>query len=292
MNVLCNLKAFVVRLKFLYRDWKYINLFADSDKKELDVTLALLRKNCHILDKGLHIVPFDKGHGRKTYNEALALKRNLVSTPKENDLSFLWCCDIIALYEKAQKNELKELNIPFHNYNKSEKQLIYDFLHSRVSCRNFNNIIIDDCIWNEIIGIAADAPNGCCRQTSRIYVVNDRTTISKLKHNIGGATGFSNGIPYLLCVTSDVRSYACMDRMLAYIDASLFVENLVLACRANNVFTTILNFQHASEKERNNVMELLNILLYERIIVFIAAGRVDFVPVKPLRMHVNEFRKL
>ena len=252
----------------------------------------MLRKNCHILDKGLHIVPFEKGHGRKIYNEALALKKILVSTPKESDLSFRWCCDVITLYEKAQNFELEGLNTSFHNYNKSEKQLIYDFFHSRVSCRNFSNAIIDDCIWNEIIEIAADAPNGCCRQTSRIYIVNDRTTISKLKYNIGGATGFSNGIPYLLCVTSDVRPYACMDRMLAYIDASLFVENLVLACRANNIFTTILNFQHASEKERNDVMGLLNIPLYERIIVFIAAGCVDFVPVKPLRMHVNEFRKL
>lgn len=292
MNILCNLKSFIVRLIFLYRDWKYINLFADRDKKELDVLLALLRKNCHVLDKGLHVIPFEKGHGLKTYNEALALKKILVGTPKESDLSFRWCCDVMALYEEAQDSGLKELNGSFHNYDDSERQLIYDFFHSRISCRSFNDTVIDDHIWNEIIEVASDAPNSCCRQTSRIYVVKDKTTIGRLIHDIAGATGFSNGIPYLLCVTSDVRSYACMDRMLAYIDASLFVENLVLACRANNVFTVILNFQHASEKERKDVMELLNIPSYEHVIVFIAAGRVDSVPVKPLRMHVKEFRKL
>ena len=110
--------------------------------------------------------------------------------------------------------------------------------------------------------------------------------------NIAGATGFGNGIPYLLCVTADTRPYTTIDRMLAYVDASLFTENLVLACRANNIFTTILNFQHASEQERKSVSERLNIPSYERVILFVAAGYVDFVPEKPVRMSVDKFRRL
>lgn len=292
MKILSKCKSFYRKLKFLSVDLEYLNLFDGETENESDVDLALLRKNCHILDKGLHVVPFEKGHGETIYKEALLLRDRLLNTDKNVDPSFDWCKGVIASYEQAQYTGCGSENIPFHNYGVVEKRQIYDFLHSRVSCRIFNAKIIDDSIWNEVIELAADAPNGCCRQTSRIYVVSDKEIIKKLKPNIGGATGFSNGIPYLLCVTADVRPYACMDRMLPYVDASLFVENLVLACRANNIFTTILNFQHASNRERECVMRCLNIPSYERVILFIAAGYADLVPGKPRRMSVNQFRKL
>ncbi|WP_270610609.1 nitroreductase family protein [Bacteroides intestinalis] len=291
MGVLYKCKYLYYRLKCLYDDWRYINLFYDGVGENLDVALALLRKNCHILDKGLHIIPFEKGHGKRVYNEALFLQNRLVNTNKESDLSFVWCKKIILSYEQAQNIGRVNTNNSFYNYNDIEKQWIYDFFHSRISCRNFNNKPVDDSIWNEIIELAADAPTGCCRQTSRVYVVCDEKTINSLVPNIGGATGFSK-IPYLLCVTADVRPYTCIDRMLPYIDAALFVENLVLACRANNIFTTILNFQHASKKERNHVMRCLGIPLYERVVLFIAAGYVNSVPVKPIRMSVEQFRKM
>lgn len=292
MNILSKCKSFYRKMKYLSADFKYLKLFDVEAENESDVDLALLRKNCHILDKGLHVVPFEKGHGKQIYKEALLLCNRLLSTNKNTDPSFDWCRDVIASYERAQNTGYGSENVPFHSYNVVEKYKIYDFLRSRVSCRIFNGKVVDDSVWNEIIELAADAPNGCCRQTSRIYIISDKEIIEKLKPNIGGATGFSNGIPYLLCVTADVRPYACMDRMLPYIDASLFVENLVLACRVNNVFTTILNFQHASNCQREYVMRCLDIPSYERVILFIAAGYVDSVPSKPQRMSVNQFRKL
>lgn len=286
-------REFISKLKLLHSDWIFLKMFTNNKRKEKDdVYFSLLRKNCHVLDKGLHTIPFEKGHGKKIYAEALSLKKQLSDTTYTNDPSFHWCESTITAYENAQSCNLIELNRPYYTYNANERQLIYEFLHSRVSCRNFNDQKIEDSTWNEIVEMAADAPNGCCRQTSRVYIVQEKEIITKLQPYIAGATGFSNGIPFLLCITADVRPYSCIDRMLAYIDASLFTENLVLACRANNIFTTILNFQHASERERKFVSECLNIPSYERIILFIAAGCVDFVPQKPVRMSTDKFRKL
>lgn len=292
MEFLFRCKSFIRKAIFLRDDYKYLNLFDKKIANDLDVDLALLRKNCHILDKGLHITPFEKGHGKQIYKETLLLFDRLLPGSKKSDPSFDWCRDVIASYERAQNTGCPSKNVPFYNYSDVEKKGIYDFIRSRVSCRNFNGKIINDSIWNEIIELAADAPNGCCRQTSRIYIIKDKEIIGKLKPKIGGATGFSNGIPYLLCVTADLRPYVSIDRMLPYIDASLFVENLVLACRANNVFTTILNFQHASNSEREYVMRCIGIPFYERVILFIAAGYADLIPDKPKRMSINQFRKL
>lgn len=286
-------KEFIWQMKLLYSDWIFLRMFYNDKKNDKDeVLFSLLRKDCHILDKGLHTIPFEKGHGKQVYREAFSLKNKLVNTSFVDDPSFSWCEQVISTYECAQSNEVTNLNKSYHIYNDEDRKMIYEYLFSRVSCRNFNNDVISDSIWNSVIEIAADAPNGCCRQTSRAYIINNQNIISKLRDKIAGATSFSNGIPYLLCITADTRPYMCIDRILAYVDASLFVENLVLACRANNIFTTILNFQHASEKERKFVSECLSIPSYERIILFIAAGRVDFVPEKPVRMSVKYFRKL
>ena len=286
-------REFMSKIITLRSDWAFLKMFSNNKRKEMDeVHFSLLRRDCHVLDKGLHTIPFERGHGKGIYAEALSLKKKLANTLCVNDPAFHWCESTIATYEHAQSCELGDLNKSYHVYNDDERRAIYDFFRSRVSCRNFNNKEIEDAIWNEIVEFAADAPNGCCRQTSRVYIVHEKETIDKLKVNIAGATGFSNGIPYLLCVTADTRPYTIIDRMLAYIDASLFTENLVLACRVNNIFTTILNFQHASEQERKSVSESLNIPSYERVILFIAAGCVDSVPDKPVRMSVDKFRKL
>ena len=286
-------KELVCKIKSLKSDWNFLKIFTNDkrDEKE-EVLFSLLRRNCHALDKGLHTIPFEKGHGKSIYAEAITFKKQLKDSLYVNDPAYLWCEAIIAAYEQAQSQNLGELDRPYRIYTEDEKHMIYNFFHSRISCRNFNNKKVKDSIWNEIIAVAADAPNGCCRQTSRIYVVSNKEIITKLKINIAGATGFSNGIPYLLCITADTRPYTCVDRMLAYIDASLFTENLVLGCRANNIFTTILNFQHASERERESVSECLGIPSHERIILFIAAGYVDSVPEKPIRMSVERFRKM
>lgn len=293
MNILKNFKEFIGKLRLLYHDWLFLKMFSnDKQRENYEVLFSLLRKDCHVLDKGLHILPFEQGHGKAIYDEAIFLRKRLVGTLCVNDPSYSWCEQVITSYEQAQSGKLGIDDISYHVYNDDERRVLYNFFHSRVSSRYFNDKNVPESIWNEIVEIAADAPNGCCRQTSRVYVVHEKEMIAKLKKNIAGATGFSNGIPYLLCVTADTRPYMCIDRILAYIDASLFTENLVLACRANNIFTTILNFQHASQKQRKTVAEYLSIPDYERVILFIAAGCVDFVPQKPVRMSINQFRKL
>ena len=65
------------KAKLLYSDWAFLCMFSNDKKKaEVEVCFSLLRKDCHILDKGLHTVPFEKGHGKAFYAEAVSLKKN------------------------------------------------------------------------------------------------------------------------------------------------------------------------------------------------------------------------
>ena len=66
------------KAKLLYSDWAFLCMFSNDKKKaEVEVCFSLLRKDCHILDKGLHTVPFEKGHGKAFYAEAVSLKKKI-----------------------------------------------------------------------------------------------------------------------------------------------------------------------------------------------------------------------
>lgn len=175
------------KAKLLYSDWAFLCMFSNDKKKaEVEVCFALLRKDCHILDKGLHTIPFEKGHSKAFYAEAVSLKKKLENTPVAVDPAFHWCKGVISTYECAQSCGTGKKSTSYHVYSDNERMMIDKFLRSRVSCRNFNAETIDDATWNKIIEIAADAPNGCCRQTSRIYVVHEKETIAKLRVHVGG----------------------------------------------------------------------------------------------------------
>ncbi|MDR2955364.1 MAG: nitroreductase family protein [Prevotella sp.] len=277
---------------YIWEDILYTLSFLKKFVGNQDVIFTQLRQNAHILDKGLHINPFEKGHGKKVYQQCLSLKSKITDENIKLDLAFLWIESVIKKYEKAQLTGLTDVDyIPRPEFTDNDKSHFYKILKSRTSCRNFTNEEISDEILDEIIDIAADAPSGCCRQTERYYIVSENEKIRALVKNIAGATGFSGNIPYLVCITADTRSYGIKDRMLPYIDVSLSIQNFLLACTINNIYGTPLNFQHATKKETVNVKNILNIPEYEKIILFIAIGKVNILPLKPKRIDIKQIRK-
>jgi nitroreductase len=278
-------------LTHIWEDIVYTLSFLKNYKDE-DVVFALLRQNVHILDKGLHIVPFEKGHSMKIYQKCQNLKNQITDKTIKSDPAFLWIESVIKKYEQAQQTGFViEEQIEPPVYTEKNKNDFYKIIKSRTSCRYFTNEIIADEIWNEIIDIAADAPSGCCRQTERYYIESEHNKIKKLISNIAGATGFSGNIPHLICITADTRPYDIKDRLLPYIDVSLSIQNFLLACAVNNIYGTPLNFQHATKKQIENVKQILSIPRYEKIILFIAAGKVGKLPLKPVRMDIKQIRK-
>jgi nitroreductase len=278
-------------ITYIFDDALYVLSFLKNDNEE-EVIFTRLRTSCHILDKGLHIVPFEKGHGTNVYMQCKKYKDKITNKAIKTDPAFLWAESVVEKYEQAQQNEIivKE-KISASEFTNNDKVDFYRIIKSRTSCRNFTNEKILDKTWNEIIEIAADAPSGCCRQTERYYIEDDSNIIKALVPNIAGATGFSGKIPYLICITADIRPYGIKDRLLPYIDVSLSIQNFLLACTINNIYGTPLNFQHATKKEIRNVKSILNIPAYEKIILFIAAGKAQKLPLKPNKLDIKWIRK-
>ena len=282
-SMLTHIKADIVYLLSLIKNYQ-----------NEEVIFTHFRVHAHALDKGLHIVPFEKGHGKKLYQRSIDLKNKIKDKKFTEDPAFLWATSVVDKYERAQKEGIfidEEDKIEPTSFTDKDKADFYKIIKSRISCRNFAQEEIKDETWNEIIEIAADAPSGCCRHTERYYIENDSNKIKAIVPNILGASGFNEYIPYLICITADTRPYPIRERWMPYIDVSLSIQNFLLACTVNNIYSTLLNFQAATKTEIENVKKILNIPNYERIILFAAAGKAKKIPLKPARIDVNQIRK-
>lgn len=280
-------------LSILSFDIRYAISFLKQYDTDQEIILSKLRTNAHILDKGINVVPFERGHGLTAYNKCLRLKQAITNKTILEDNSYKWACSVIDEYERKQRNDSIQIEKIRLNklYSEDEKRIFYNIIKSRTTCRDYLDKEIDNKIWDEIINIAADAPSGYCRQPSRYYIENNHLRILNLIKCIAGATGFSSKIPYLICVTTDIRAYEIKDRLLPLIDTSLSIENFLLACSANNICTTPLNWQHATSRDDKTVREILKIPEYEKIVLFIAAGYPNSIPQKPKRLDLRWIRK-
>ena len=263
-----------------YRFFRYLWRFSWLDRTDAQTAFGVLRVNCHILDKALHIQPFQKGHSMRVYREV----KRVITDPaflKEIDPcdpAFLWCKNVYEQFEGAQND------IPITKLPESQE---------RCSCRFFLKDKVSPECWPRIVEEAVKASNSCNRQSVRFYIVSSDEKIKQLIPSIAGATGFSNGIAHFVCVAVDLRPYLCIDDvLLPIIDAALALDAFSAAAYKENIAMTILNFFHATEKDRKNVERVLNLPAYERVIVFAAAGYPGEESLhKPPRMALNNFFK-
>jgi nitroreductase len=266
-------------------DIKYL-YFLNKKCNDPMILLSLLCRNCHVLEKGIYLDNFEKGHSINRYEEIKKIISGMNDDFKD-DPSFLWCLHVINIYEEMQKNEnFKPPNTEIFDFSNSTEN-IFNFMKSSISCRDFESSNINEDELLKVIDVASLAPNSCNRQGTRIYYIKSINIINNLLPNIAGATGFSHGIPNLFCITSDIRTYEMVDRYLPFIDASLFTQNLVLALKALGYSSTLLNIQHATNEEIKKIKNILSIPKYENIISFLAFGYAKKLPEKPSRMNIN-----
>lgn len=280
--------------KILFSFIKLLRLSRRRNVNEDKILFANLRRCCHILDKGIHMVPFEKGHGISIFKEAnrLILKLKEHNSNYLDSISYKWCENVLLLYEKAQIEGFSNVELKHqYIYNEEEQNFIKKFLDSRISCRIFNKSIIDEIIWEKVIALSQTCPNSCCRQTTKVYIIKDKQIIDKVASLLGGATCFSNGIPYLVCFSSQIGAYSDKDVMLSYIDSSIFAGTFVIAARAYNIQSVLLNYQHAYLECDKLVHSLIGVPKDELITLFCACGRVDSIPLKPSRLDVKNICK-
>lgn len=286
-----NIRNLLVLLKATYSDFLYNKKhILNRDNGGLYVDFANLRMYCHMLDKAMNNPNFETGHSLKIYRAAKRIQQKISSTFAK-DKAFCWTNEIISRFENAQKTGKPILKIVSQQkYSEEEITFISQFITSRISCRNFIDKKIESNIIRDIVSLAIDAPNGCCRQTVRFRITQNKNIIQNVTPSIAGITNFTN-IQCLVAVCAESSFYNLVDKNLQYVDASLAAENFILAARLYGIYGTMCNFFHASIIEQKMVKENLDIAKTENIVMFIALGYPKTLPEKPIRCNVESFYK-
>lgn len=255
---------------------------------DAEMEFARLRMFCHMLDKGMNNPQFEKGHSLQIFEGAKKLYEKLQKS-YDGDSAFAWTNAILDRFAEAQKTGYVSAE-PVHQevYGDGERELHEKFIRSRISCRNFKPETIPEEILRQMVSLAVDAPNGCCRQTVRYHITQNPEIIETVVPCVAGITNFSK-IPCLVCVAAESSYYDIEDKNLQYVDAALSAENFILAARLHNIYGTMCNFFRASEEQRAICKNKMGVKDSENIVMFIALGYPIALPEKPIRRNVDTF---
>jgi nitroreductase len=147
-----------------------------------------------------------------------------------------------------------------------------EFLLKRHSVRDFSQENVDPKTIKETVRIAMRAPSVCNRQAWSVYALTDRAKISAALAFQNGNRGFTDRVPLLFVIASDLRRFVSVEeRNQAWIDGGLFSMNLALSLLAKEMGSCMLNWC-ATRDHDQALRRLLGIPDYEVVIMMMAAG--------------------
>lgn len=155
----------------------------------------------------------------------LSLKEKIDSADLDNPM-----CELVGLGDA----ELRE---------GKDKEFFRDFSLSRHSCRDFqtDKVVTPETIEN-IMELSIKAPSVCNRQHWHVHYFSGEQK-RKILSLQNGNTGFTDNIPYIAVITSDLRAfYTADERNQPFIDGGLFSMNLMYSMHAYGISSCALNW--------------------------------------------------
>ncbi len=249
----------------------------------------LLRK-MHSLEKGLALPDPAPGFGAAKARDLIQLAESYRGRHDE-DWHFRTCVGVLQEYAAFQARYghlIPELDaflakhaspepggtITVGRINKAGHET-FDFgafARSRHSVRNFAPQPVDEALILEAIDIARKTPSVCNRSSGRVYLTMDRSHIDAALDIQGGARGFSQTVPCLLIVASDVSAfYKVGERNQSFIDGGLFAMTLVYALHGLGLAACMLNWSKTPSQDKK-LRKVFRIENTHNIIMMVAVG--------------------
>jgi nitroreductase len=174
-----------------------------------------------------------------------------------------------------QKNDLhfsSYIEYQYEDFYKFNQCNFDDFSNSRKSIRNFTGEVIDIELVKKAIKLASNAPSVCNRQSSKVYLVDDKNIIDKALEIQGGFAGYVKNVNQLLILTVDRNYfYNVGERNQFYIDGGIFLMNLLYSLHYYKIANCPANWGKLV-KEEKLLENYIKIPEAEKIICMIQIG--------------------
>lgn len=254
---------------------------------------SYLTKQYHIIEKGLSLPNPRKNFGKPKIIELINKSEEYIN--QFGDDKLIGTIRQCLTEYKIKNNELKDIDFNFYtklnnfitigsfksnggtkeinkNYIKEITNINYEeFVKTRVSVRDFDDLKVDIKDVIEAVEIARHAPSVCNRQGWKLHFYNDRETMNTLLQYQGGNGGFTESIKALFIITTDTESFTNLEKNQVFVDGGLFSMNLLLALHSKGIGACCLNtcFPFTTELK---VKKTGKIKSSERLIMMVGIG--------------------
>lgn len=269
-------------------DIKYSNLF-NSPKADLSGIMV----TGHVLEKGLTMPEFRTGFGYNRVRDIIVRSTALINEYGNDSIEIQSVLKDLEQYINIHKE--KEFKLPEDIESGIIRLLEYkvidteqcrkvtateffketsdfkEFAYQRHSVRWFSDENIDNDILVDVVKLAQTAPSACNKQSTKVYVIDSDDVKAKILNIQRGNRGFGHRANKILLITSNMGCWNFKFRTSAFLDAGIFVQNLLYALHYHKLVACTMNAE-LSPRQIKELGEIIGFTKEEIPIVFIAVG--------------------
>ncbi len=276
------------------RFYKYSNTYETNKNK--DQLLALIIARYHVIEKGLSMPDMRLGFGKQALLDLIEFCQRYARQYNISNDQFLHALSVVLEYKTVHKNANYELErqveksidgiLKYYKPSSCQqtemtKEAYFEFQNapfpqfsaSRHSLRNYvGNVDVNVLI--KAVDLAQNAPSSCNRQSSRVYLVENRDKVMEVLSLQNGNRGFGHLSDKVIVLTSEIGSFGRMpERNQMFVDGGIYAMNLLYALHYYQVGACALNWC-SSHEDDVKLRKLLDIKPSEVVIMVITCGNV------------------
>lgn len=156
-------------------------------------------------------------------------------------------------------------------FSEAQQQTIADLFTTRRSVRVFHDSPVDTALIERAVGLAANTPSVCNRQSARAHLITAPEEISRVLALQNGNSGFGQ-VPAVIVITVDLRLFAgAQERNQRWVDGGLFAMSLGWALHSVGLATCMLNWSMSNSASRS-LRAAAGLEPWEDIVTLMAIG--------------------
>lgn len=148
----------------------------------------------------------------------------------------------------------------------------FTFSKSRCSVRNFTGELISREKINAVVTLANNAPSVCNRQSSFVYLIENKMIINSILNLQAGFKGYLENVNQLMVLTTNRNYfYTIGERYQFYIDGGIYLMNLLYALHYYQIAACPAHWAKSNDSDIQ-IMNLMRIPESHKVICVIPIG--------------------
>lgn len=260
----------------------------------------LLRRNIHMLEKGLTMRPRRETFGVAYIEETVALAGRLTrfSPPIISEEVELWAREVLeryflatvasssaaiarsresfaAIHWNVERDHTSGPHAPFTDEPPVSIDSLHELARRRKSVRWFTPERVDRAKVDKAMLVAAEAPTACNRQPFTFRIFDEADQVAAVAAVPMGTAGYGHNLPGIVAIVGDMSAFIDeRDRHLIYTDGCLAAMSFIFGLESQGIASVCINWPDIAHRDKA-MSKLLGLANHERVVMLIGYGYAD-----------------